>query len=168
MCPTAERRSAGFTLLELLVAHRSIMVRARWPAGARAPSSVERNPLYTGAQALVTVASSTARSRALLLANAPVTLELGQTFMEISSENGDRLLRGNLSQGHVRRLGRRTLPARRLAEAAVPSPRRGAGTRRPSCRSGQDTLSVDVPATGTARILRRAVFLLEQIRKEFL
>ena len=94
MCPTAERRSAGFTLLELLIVLVIMGVLVAVGAGAL---SVERNPLYTGAQALVT-ASSTARSRALLL-NAPVTLELGQTFMEISSENGDRPLREAFPKG---------------------------------------------------------------------
>ena len=57
MCPTAERRSAGFTLLELLIVLVIMGVLVAVGAGAL---SVERNPLYTGAQALVT-ASSTAR-----------------------------------------------------------------------------------------------------------
>ena len=121
--------------------------------------SVERNPLYTGAQALVT-ASSTARSRALLL-NAPVTLELGQTFMEISSENGDRPLREAFPKG--------------MSAASVDEHYLLGGSQKllfhplgvVHLQSGQDTLSVYIPATGTARILE-GQFSLEQIRKEFL
>ena len=160
MCPTAERRSAGFTLLELLIVLVLMGVLAAVGAGAL---SVERNPLYTGAQALVT-ASSTARSRALLL-NAPVTLELGQTFMEISSENGDRPLREAFPKGmsaasvdeHYLLGGSQKLlfhPLGVVQEHVV-------------LQSGQDTLSVYIPAMGTARILE-GQFSLEQIRKEFL
>ena len=159
MCPTAERRSAGFTLLELLIVLVIMGVLVAVGAGAL---SVERNPLYTGAQALVT-ASSTARSRAL---NAPVTLELGQTFMEISSENGDRLLRETFPKGmsaasvdeHYLLGGSQKLlfhPLGVVQEHVV------------HLQSGQDTLSVYIPATGTARILE-GQFSLEQIRKEFL
>ena len=161
MCPTAERRSAGFTLLELLIVLVIMGVLVAVGAGAL---SVERNPLYTGAQALVT-ASSTARSRALLL-NAPVTLELGQTFMEISSENGDRPLREAFPKGmsaasvdeHYLLGGSQKLlfhPLGVVQEHVV------------HLQSGQDTLSVYIPATGTARILE-GQFSLEQIRKEFL
>ena len=161
MCPTAERRSAGFTLLELLIVLVIMGVLVAVGAGAL---SVERNPLYTGAQALVT-ASSTASSRALLL-NAPVTLELGQTFMEISSENGDRLLRETFPKGmsaasvdeHYLLGGSQKLlfhPLGVVQEHVV------------HLQSGQDTLSVYIPATGTARILE-GQFSLEQIRKEFL
>ena len=163
MCPTAERRSAGFTLLELLIVLVIMGVLVAVGAGAL---SVERNPLYTGAQALVT-ASSTARSRALLLLlNAPVTLELGQTFMEISSENGDRPLREAFPKGmsaasvdeHYLLGGSQKLlfhPLGVVQEHVV------------HLQSGQDTLSVYIPATGTARILE-GQFSLEQIRKEFL
>ena len=56
MCPTAERRSAGFTLLELLIVLVIMGVLVAVGAGAL---SVERNPLYTGAQALVTASSTT-------------------------------------------------------------------------------------------------------------
>ena len=160
MCPTAERRSAGFTLLELLIVLVIMGVLVAVGAGAL---SVERNPLYTGAQALVT-ASSTARSQALLL-NAPVTLELGQTFMEISSENGDRPLREAFPKGmsaasvdeHYLLGGSQKLfhPLGVVQEHVV------------HLQSGQDTLSVYIPATGTARILE-GQFSLEQIRKEFL
>ena len=161
MCPTAERRSAGFTLLELLIVLVIMGVLVAVGAGAL---SVERNPLYTGAQALVT-ASSTARSRALLL-NAPVTLELGQTFMEISSENGDRPLREAFPKGmsaasvdeHYLLGGSQKLlfhPLGVVQEHVV------------HLQSGQDTLSVYIPATGTARILE-GQFSLEQIRKEFI
>ena len=147
MCPTAERRSAGFTLLELLIVLVIMGVLVAVGAGAL---SVERNPLYTGAQALVT-ASSTARSRALLL-NAPVTLELGQTFMEISSENGDRPLREAFPKGmsaasvdeHYLLGGSQKLlfhPLGVVQEHVV------------HLQSGQDTLSVYIPATGLARIL---------------
>ena len=157
MCPTAERRSAGFTLLELLIVLVIMGVLVAVGAGAL---SVERNPLYTGAQALVT-ASSTARSRALLL-NAPVTLELGQTFMEI----GDRPLREAFPKGmsaasvdeHYLLGGSQKLlfhPLGVVQEHVV------------HLQSGQDTLSVYIPATGTARILE-GQFSLEQIRKEFL
>ena len=63
MCPTAEpvrpRPSAGFTLLELLVVLVIMGVLVALGAGS---FSVERNPLYAGAQSLVT-AVSTARSR---------------------------------------------------------------------------------------------------------
>ena len=159
MCPTAERRSAGFTLLELLIVLVIMGVLVAVGAGAL---SVERNPLYTGAQALVT-ASSTARSQALLL-NAPVTL--GQTFMEISSENGDRPLREAFPKGmsaasvdeHYLLGGSQKLlfhPLGVVQEHVV------------HLQSGQDTLSVYIPATGTARILE-GQFSLEQIRKEFL
>lgn len=159
--PTAERRSAGFTLLELLIVLVIMGVLVAVGAGAL---SVERNPLYTGAQALVT-ASSTARSRALLL-NAPVTLELGQTFMEISSENGDRPLREAFPKGmsaasvdeHYLLGGSQKLlfhPLGVVQEHVV------------HLQSGRDTLSVYIPATGTARILE-GQFSLEQIRKEFL
>ena len=159
MCPTAERRSAGFTLLELLIVLVIMGVLVAVGAGAL---SVERNPLYTGAQALVT-ASSTARS---LLLNAPVTLELGQTFMEISSENGDRPLREAFPKGmsaasideHYLLGGSQKLlfhPLGVVQEHVV------------HLQSGQDTLSVYIPATGTARILE-GQFSLEQIRKEFL
>ena len=155
MCPTAERRSAGFTLLELLIVLVIMGVLVAVGAGAL---SVERNPLYTGAQALVT-------SRALLL-NAPVTLELGQTFMEISSENGDRPLREAFPKGmsaasvdeHYLLGGSQKLlfhPLGVVQEHVV------------HLQSGQDTLSVYIPATGTARILE-GQFSLEQIRKEFL
>ena len=157
MCPTAERRSAGFTLLELLIVLVIMGVLVAVGAGAL---SVERNPLYTGAQALVT-ASSTA-----LLLNAPVTLELGQTFMEISSENGDRPLREAFPKGmsaasideHYLLGGSQKLlfhPLGVVQEHVV------------HLQSGQDTLSVYIPATGTARILE-GQFSLEQIRKEFL
>ena len=156
MCPTAERRSAGFTLLELLIVLVIMGVLVAVGAGAL---SVEQNP-----QALVT-ASSTARSRALLL-NAPVTLELGQTFMEISSENGDRPLREAFPKGmsaasideHYLLGGSQKLlfhPLGVVQEHVV------------HLQSGQDTLSVYIPATGTARILE-GQFSLEQIRKEFL
>lgn len=160
MCPTAERRSAGFTLLELLIVLVIMGVLVAVGAGAL---SVERNPLYTGAQALVT-ASSTARSRALLL-NAPVTLELGQTFMEIK-ENGDRPLREAFPKG--------------MSAASVDEDYLLGGSQKllfhplgvvqehvVHLQSGQDTLSVYIPATGTARILE-GQFSLEQIRKEFL
>ena len=155
MCPTAERRSAGFTLLELLIVLVIMGVLVAVGAGAL---SVERNPLYTGAQALVT-ASSTARSRALLL-NAPVTLELGQTFMEISSENGDRPLReaaASVDEHYLLGGSQKLLfhPLGVVQEHVV------------HLQSGQDTLSVYIPATGTARILE-GQFSLEQIRKEFL
>ena len=154
MCPTAERRSAGFTLLELLIVLVIMGVLVAVGAGA----------LSAGAQALVT-ASSTARSRALLL-NAPVTLELGQTFMEISSENGDRPLREAFPKGmsaasvdeHYLLGGSQKLlfhPLGVVQEHVV------------HLQSGQDTLSVYIPATGTARILE-GQFSLEQIRKEFL
>ena len=150
MCPTAERRSAGFTLLELLIVLVIMGVLVAVGAGAL---SVERNPLYTGAQALV-------------LLNAPVTLELGQTFMEISSENGDRLLRETFPKGmsaasvdeHYLLGGSQKLlfhPLGVVQEHVV------------HLQSGQDTLSVYIPATGTARILE-GQFSLEQIRKEFL
>ena len=143
MCPTAERRSAGFTLLELLIVLVIMGVLVAVGAGAL---SVERNPLYTGAQALVT-ASSTARSRALLL-------------------NGDRPLREAFPKGmsaasvdeHYLLGGSQKLlfhPLGVVQEHVV------------HLQSGQDTLSVYIPATGTARILE-GQFSLEQIRKEFL
>ncbi len=162
MCPTAERGSAGFTLLELLIVLVIMGVLVAVGAGAL---SVERNPLYTGAQALVT-AASTARSRALLL-NTPVTLELGQTFMEIASEDdGDRPIRESFPKGmtassvdeHYLLGGSQKLlfhPLGVVQEHVV------------HLQSGQDTLSVYIPATGTARILE-GQFSLEQIRKEFL
>ena len=153
MCPTAERRSAGFTLLELLIVLVIMGVLVAVGAGAL---SVERNPLYTGAQALVT-ASSTARSRALLL-NAPVTLELGQTFMEISSEAFPKGMSAASVDEHYLLGGSQKLlfhPLGVVQEHVV------------HLQSGQDTLSVYIPATGTARILE-GQFSLEQIRKEFL
>ena len=98
MCPTAEpvrpRPSAGFTLLELLVVLVIMGVLVALGAGS---FSVERNPLYAGAQSLVT-AVSTARSRALLL-NAPVTLELGQDALEIASGDGGKPLRETFPKG---------------------------------------------------------------------
>ena len=95
-----------------------------------------------------------------------VTLELGQTFMEISSENGDRLLRETFPKGmsaasvdeHYLLGGSQKLlfhPLGVVQEHVV------------HLQSGQDTLSVYIPATGTARILE-GQFSLEQIRKEFL
>lgn len=161
MCPTAERRSAGFTLLELLIVLVIMGVLVAVGAGAL---SVERNPLYTGAQALVT-ASSTARSRALLL-NAPVTLELGQTFMEISSENGDRPLREAFPKG----MSAASVDEHYLlggSQKLLFHPLGVAQEHVVHLQSGQDTLSVYIPATGTARILE-GQFSLEQIRKEFL
>lgn len=165
MCPTAEpvrpRPSAGFTLLELLVVLVIMSVLVALGAGS---FSVERNPLYAGAQSLVT-AVSTARSRALLL-NAPVTLELGQDSLEIASGDGGKPLRETFPKGmsaasvdeHYMLGGSRKLlfhPLGVVQEHVV------------HLQSGQDTLSVYVPATGTARILEGR-FSLEQIRKEFL
>ena len=136
MCPTAERRSAGFTLLELLIVLVIMGVLVAVGAGAL---SVERNPLYTGAQALVTASST---------------------------ENGDRPLREAFPKGmsaasvdeHYLLGGSQKLlfhPLGVVQEHVV------------HLQSGQDTLSVYIPATGTARILE-GQFSLEQIRKEFL
>lgn len=86
--------------------------------------------------------------------------------MEISSENGDRPLREAFPKGmstasvdeHYLLGGSQKLlfhPLGVVQEHVV------------HLQSGQDTLSVYIPATGTARILE-GQFSLEQIRKEFL
>ena len=185
-----QRNNGGFTLLELMIVivilgilgaivapkfmdepHKARVVQAKMQI-ENLSTAVKKfyldNGFYPsteqGLEALVT-ASSTARSRALLL-NAPVTLELGQTFMEISSENGDRPLREAFPKGmsaasvdeHYLLGGSQKLlfhPLGVVQEHVV------------HLQSGQDTLSVYIPATGTARILE-GQFSLEQIRKEFL
>ena len=185
-----QRNNGGFTLLELMIVivilgilgaivapkfmdepHKARVVQAKMQI-ENLSTAVKKfyldNGFYPsteqGLEALVT-ASSTARSRALLL-NAPVTLELGQTFMEISSENGDRLLRETFPKG--------------MSAASVDEQYLLGGSQKllfhplgvvqehvVHLQSGQDTLSVYIPATGTARILE-GQFSLEQIRKEFL
>ena len=161
MCPSGRRASGGFTLLELLIVLVIMGVMVAVGAGSL---PMERNPLHAGAQILVT-AAATARSRALLL-NAPVVLEVGQDALEIVSPNGEQPIREPFPKGMsaVSVNGRTLLgspqqlrfhPLGVVQEHVV------------QLQSGQDSLSVYVPATGTARILDGQLSL-EQIRKEFL
>ena len=126
--------------------------------------SVERNPLYAGAQTLVT-ATATARSRALLL-NAPVTLELGADSLEISFPDGGPPLREDFPKG----MNAASVNGQSLLGTPYRFLFHPLGVVREhvvQMQAGQDTLSVYIPATGTARILE-GPFSLEQIRKEFL
>ncbi len=168
MCPNARvtkpcvpARTQGFTLLEMLIV---LVIMGILVAVGVGSFSVERNPLYAGAQTLVT-ATATARSRALLL-NAPVTLELGANSLEISSPGGDPPLREDFPKGmsaaSVNGQSLLGTPYRFLFH-----PLGVVQEHVVQMQAGQDTLSVYIPATGTARILE-GPFLLEQIRKEFL
>lgn len=159
--PRPARRARGFTLLELLVV---LVIMGILVAVGVGSLSVERNPLYAGAQSLVTAAAA-ARSRALLL-NAPVTLEVGQDALEIASAGGEPPLREAFPKGmYATSVDGQSLlgtpyrvlfhPLGVVQEHVV------------LLQAGQDTLSVYIPATGTARILD-GHFSLEQIRKEFL
>ncbi len=151
----------GFTLLELLIVLVIMGVLAAVGAGALAP---ERNPLHAGAQTLVT-AVATARSRALLL-NAPVTLELGQTYLEIHSPNGDPPLREDFPKG-LSALSVNGRPLLGSPQHLLFHPLGVVREHVVHLQSGRDSLSIYVPATGTARMLD-GQFSLEQIRKEFL
>ncbi len=161
MSPSGRRASGGFTLLELLIVLVIMGVMVAVGAGSL---PTERNPLHAGAQTLVT-AAATARSRALLL-NAPVVLEVGQDTLEILSPNGDKPLKEAFPKGMsaVSVNGRTLLgsPQRLLFH-----PLGVVQEHVVQLQSGQDSLSVYVPATGTARILDGQLSL-EQIRKEFL
>lgn len=178
MCPNARARpkpgvpahslrslsghpGAGFTLLEMLMV---LVIMGILVAVGVGSFSVERNPLYAGAQALVT-ATATARSRALLL-NAPVTLELGADSLEISSPGGGPPLREDFPKG----MSAASVNGQSLLGTPCRFLFHPLGVVREhvvQMQAGQDTLSVYIPATGTARILEGS-FSLEQIRKEFL
>lgn len=159
--PRARTRTRGFTLLEMLMV---LVIMGILVAVGVGSFSVERNPLYAGAQALVT-ATATARSRALLL-NAPVTLELEPSSLEILSPGGDPPLRESFPEG----MSAASVDGQSLVGTPYRFLFHPLGVVQEHVvhlQAGQDTLSVYIPATGTARILE-GQFSLEQIRKEFL
>ena len=124
--------------------------------------SLERNPLHDGAQTLVT-ATATARSRALLR-NEAVTLDIGSTFMEIRS--GEEVKRLSFPDS-VLAASVNDRPLGGNPQSIVFHPLGIVQEHVVVLLSGPDTLSVYIPATGTARI-REGQLSLQQIRKEYL
>ena len=161
MCPTAERRSAGFTLLELLIVLVIMGVLVAVGAGALSVERIRSTPERRR--------SSPRPPRPAaghFCSTRPLRSNSARHLWKSARKTGDRPLREAFPKGmsaasvdeHYLLGGSQKLlfhPLGVVQEHVV------------HLQSGQDTLSVYIPATGTARILE-GQFSLEQIRKEFL